>query len=90
METEYILSYTAAEIDEKLGKIDTLEADKLDASALTGAINTALSQAKESGEFDGEKGDPGYSPMRGTDYWTDDDKEEIKSYVNEAILGGAW
>ena len=49
--------------------------------------NTALSQAKESGEFDGADG---YSPIRGIDYWTDADKAEIKSYVDEAILGGAW
>lgn len=44
----------------------------------------------------GEKGDPGnngvdgYTPIRGTDYWTEADKAEIKSYVDEAILGGAW
>lgn len=41
----------------------------------------------------GEKGDDGkdgYSPVRGVDYWTDADKAEIKSYVDEAILGGEW
>lgn len=44
----------------------------------------------------GDKGDTGatgaagYSPVRGTDYWTDADKAEIKAYVDEAILGGAW
>lgn len=32
----------------------------------------------------------GYTPVKGTDYWTDADKAEIKSYVDEAILGGAW
>lgn len=32
----------------------------------------------------------GYSPIRGVDYWTEEDKAEIKSYVDEAILGGAW
>ena len=36
------------------------------------------------------KGNPGYSPIRGEDYWTDVDKEEIKSYINEAILRGEW
>ena len=36
------------------------------------------------------KGDAGYSPVRGTDYWTDADKAEIKAYVNEAILNGEW
>ena len=41
----------------------------------------------------GEKGDTGangYTPVRGTDYWTDADKTEIKSYVDQAILGGEW
>lgn len=32
----------------------------------------------------------GITPVRGTDYWTEEDKAEIKSYVDEAILGGAW
>lgn len=35
-------------------------------------------------------GGGGYIPVRGVDYWTDEDKAEIKSYVDEAILGGAW
>lgn len=41
----------------------------------------------------GEKGDTGasgYTPVRGTDYWTDADIAEIKAYVDDAILGGAW
>ena len=32
----------------------------------------------------------GYTPVKGTDYWTDADKAEIKGYVDNAILGGAW
>lgn len=32
----------------------------------------------------------GHTPVRGTDYWTDADKNEIKSYVNDAILDGKW
>lgn len=42
----------------------------------------------------GDKGDAGYSPVRGTDYWTEADKDEIKayirSYIDQAILGGEW
>lgn len=36
---------------------------------------------------DGQKGT---TPVRGTDYWTAADKAEIKSYVDNAILGGVW
>lgn len=124
MASEYKLSFTAAEINTRLGEIDSkvnvsdiinslttnvsnqplsaaqgvalkalidaLDTDKLDASELTSAISTALAQAKASGEFNGADGEDGYSPVRGTDYWTDADKAEIKSYVDEAILGGAW
>lgn len=30
------------------------------------------------------------APVRGTDYWTAQDIAEIKGYVDDAILGGAW
>lgn len=42
------------------GLIDNLTNSKLDASALTSAINTALAQAKASGEFDGKDGKTAY------------------------------
>ena len=38
----------------------------------------------------GEKGDPGYTPRREIDYWTQEDKDTIKTYIEESILGGAW
>lgn len=38
----------------------------------------------------GADGADGYTPVRGTDYWTTADRAEIKAYVDEAILGGAW
>lgn len=159
MATEYKLSYTATQIDEKLGKIDNLatknevpsktsdltndsgfitgytETDptvpdwakkqtkptytasevgadasgtasslisahntatdshsdireaingKLNTSELSNAINTALAQAKESGEFDGADGEDGYTPVKGTDYFTEADKEEFLSDI-EAV-----
>ncbi len=30
------------------------------------------------------------TPVRGSDYWTSADIAEIKSYVDDAILGGKW
>lgn len=38
----------------------------------------------------GNPGEPGYTPQKGTDYWTAADIAEIKSYVDDAILGGEW
>jgi hypothetical protein len=40
--------------------------------------------------FQGPAGKDGYTPVRGTDYWTEEDIAEIKAYVDEAILNGAW
>ena len=55
---------------------------KLDASALPTAINTALAQAKASGDF---KGDPGKTPVKGTDYFTAADKTEMVNAVIAAL-----
>lgn len=77
----------AAQIRQNKEDIEQLSQDKLDAAALPEAVSDALNQAKASGDF---KGDPGYTPAKGVDYWTDADKAEIKSYVDTAILGGAW
>lgn len=32
----------------------------------------------------------GNTPQRGVDYWTEEDINTIKGYVDDAILGGAW
>lgn len=136
MATEFKLSYTGSQINEKLNKIDNL----IEKNEVQTIINTTLAQAKESGEFDGKngvsathswngttltvtsssgtssanlKGDagvsptitieetasgvlieatnpdgtqqigyalhgaPGKSPVKGVDYWTEEDKNEI-------------
>ena len=33
------------------------------------------------------KGKDGYTPVKGTDYWTADDKAEIQSYIDSQIGG---
>lgn len=79
-----------------------LESKKLDASKLTEAINTALAQAKASGAFDGAagaqgdrgetgaegpQGPKGDTPVKGVDYYTEDDKAEMVAMVLEALGG---
>lgn len=58
-------------------------------SAAGNSYSIHLTDGSES-EFTAPAGPAGYSPVLGTDYWTEADKAEIKSYVDEAILGGAW
>jgi hypothetical protein len=49
---------------------------------LASVTEEILAEAKASGEFDGKDG---YSPIRGTDYWTDADKAEMVSAVVSAL-----
>ena len=70
---------------------------------LQAATDAALAQAKASGTFDGpkgadgangkdgaqgEKGADGKTPVRGTDYWTAADKQEIVNSVIAALPDG--
>jgi hypothetical protein len=66
-------------------KITTLSNNKLNASELPEAINSALAQAKESGEFDGAPGADGKTPVKGTDYFTAADKTEMVNAVIAAL-----
>lgn len=63
-------------------------------------VEYALLEAKESGEFDGPQGiqgetgpqgpagpqgETGYTPVLGVDYWTEADKKEIESYIDDNL-----
>jgi hypothetical protein len=70
----------AAQIEQNKKDIETLNREKLPADALPGAINEALAQAKASGDFKGEPGQPG------DDYvLTEDDKQEIAEMAAELV-----
>lgn len=57
---------------------------------VTSASGTSSADLKGAKGDKGDTGAAGYTPVRGTDYWTPDDIATIKSYVDDAILGGAW
>ena len=38
----------------------------------------------------GDDGDPGYTPQRGTDYWTDADIATIEAYIDGHFANGEW
>ena len=53
--------------------------EKLGTTELDSAIDTALQQAKASGDFNGKDGK---TPVKGTDYWTAADRQ---SMVNDVV-----
>ncbi len=60
---------------------DSLKGDKGDPGPKGDTGNTGAT---------GPTGPAGKTPERGVDYWTEKDKNDIKSYVENAILGGEW
>lgn len=87
---------TAEELEKRLRKLEeeggTVKSDieqmakeKLDADKLPEAVNAALTQAKESGEFKGDPGAPGKTPEKGKDYFTDADKKEIAEQASQLV-----
>lgn len=52
-------------------------------------VTVKLTNGSES-TFSVYNGEDGETPVRGEHYWTEEDKEEIRAYVDEAILGGEW
>lgn len=73
-----------SEIPTKTSQLEN-DSNFLTENKLDEAIDTALEQAKESGEFDGEDG---YTPVKGTDYFTPADKGEIVSQVIAGLPTG--
>ena len=73
-------------------KIHTIDGDKqIDYNALANLPDLSLvGEVKILDSDDNVSGVLSGIPIRGIDYWTAADIAEIKSYVNEAILGGAW
>lgn len=75
--------FSVTSVNGKTGDVELTPEDigALDEETLPNAINTALSQAKTSGEFDGPQGPAGRTPIKGEDYFTNADKEEFLEQV---------
>ncbi len=77
--TKIITAY----VIEGLGEGKTVENDEI--SVFVSLLNQVQSRIDAANRLIEEA-----TPQKGVDYWTDDDKAEIKAYVDEAILGGEW
>ena len=56
--------------------------------ALTDFLTQIADSIRSKDGADGAAGADGYTPVRGTDYWTAQDVAEIQSYIDNQI-GGA-
>lgn len=85
-ETNAKASATSAEASAKRAEE---AAGKVDPDAIQETINTALQEAKESGEFDGNDG---YTPVKGVDYFTEADKADMVQDVIATlpVYKGEW
>lgn len=81
------------------GKVYAITKVNSTANPRTYGIGEMLTNIHGSKGDKGDKGDPGApgpagpagaTPVRGVDYWTDTDKDEIKSWVENAILNKGW
>lgn len=71
----------AKKLQGKVNKIDVIYTDTYEIAVkngFEGTIDEWLASMK---------GDPGYTPVRGVDYWTDADKAEIESYIDGKTAG---
>ena len=50
------------------------------------AVTTSLQEAKDSGEFDGPQGVPGYTPVKGKDYFTETEVTAVAKQAAGSIL----
>ena len=66
--------------------IDALRNDKLDAAEFTNAVNTALAQAKASGEFDGADGKTAYQYAQDGGY-TGTESKFAEKLAQEQLIG---
>lgn len=77
--------YTWEEIDEILDNIKIDDNGDLIITYISGYVRNLGSVKGEKGEK-GETGADGYTPVKGKDYWTDEDKSEIIQEINSALV----
>ena len=89
-ETTLCVNFPYVTLDDIPTVPDNVSAFENDANYITmddvqDYVDSAIFMAKDSGQFDGKDGEDGYTPVKGEDYFTDDDKIEMVNAVIEAI-----
>lgn len=78
----------------KIGTVTKLNPDQAPTASFSGGNGSYTLDLGIPQGVQGENGNDGHTPVKGTDYWTDADKQDIldetKQYVDDAILSGKW
>ena len=82
-----LIAESVIKLEETIPKV---KSPTISISAIDGGHRITITDVDGTKIFDVMDGEDGYTPVRGTDYWTEEDIATIKGYVDEAILGGAW
>ena len=94
VEENGVSSETVAQAVEKYLKENPIESGVTE-ERVAEVVNEALAQAKASGKFDGKDGlngkdgQDGYTPIKGTDYFTQADKQEIINDIFNQVVNGS-
>lgn len=64
--------------------VEAVDLDTLSSDVVAQELQTALQAAKDSGAFDGQDG---YTPRRGTDYWTKEDVAAMQDHIAKEVAG---
>ena len=82
------MSYTPTNWVDGETPVNAENLNKLEQAAQANdAAISEINTAREAGEFKGDSGADGYTPVRGVDYWTDADKAEIIAAVLAELDG---
>lgn len=75
-------------LEEEIDKVENLnlEAEKIE-TVTTITITKKDGTTQEVEILDGAKGDKGDAPIRGVDYWTEEDKQEVEEEATQQIEG---
>lgn len=65
-------------------------APTIEVGAIVGGHRITITANQKIMRFDLMNGKDGYTPVLGVDYWTQEHRNIIKSYLDEVIMGGAW
>lgn len=78
-----LTGYATEEWVKKQNYLTSIPSSYVTSTELTNEVNSALSQAKQSGDFKGDKGD---TPVKGTDYFTQTEINQIVSAAASQVL----